>query len=67
MRTQFNSREAQAHLSRLIEQVEASGEAVMACVGKPVVRLLRGGEEVPRRRMLGRLERPELVSKLAPL
>lgn len=40
MQTQFNIHEAKSHLSRLIEQVEAGGEAVIARAGKPVVRLV---------------------------
>lgn len=55
MQTQFNIHEAKSNLSRLIEQVEAGGEAVIARAGKPVVRLVRVGE-VPPRRVLGRLE-----------
>jgi prevent-host-death family protein len=55
MQTQFNIHEAKSHLSRLIEQVEAGGEAVIARAGKPVVRLVRVGE-VPQRRMLGQLQ-----------
>jgi prevent-host-death family protein len=55
MRTQFNIHEAKSQLSRLIEQVEAGGEAVIARAGKPIVRLVRVGG-APQRRMLGRLE-----------
>jgi prevent-host-death family protein len=55
MQTQFNIHEAKSHLSRLIEQVEAGGEAVIARAGRPVVRLVRIGE-APKRRVLGRLE-----------
>ncbi|QVL50018.1 MAG: type II toxin-antitoxin system prevent-host-death family antitoxin [Thiocapsa sp.] len=55
MQTQFNIHEAKSHLSRLIEQVEAGGEAVIARAGKPVVRLVLVGE-APQRRVLGRLE-----------
>jgi prevent-host-death family protein len=55
MQTQFNIHEAKSHLSRIIEQVEAGGEAVIARAGKPVVRLVLVGE-APQRRVLGRLE-----------
>jgi prevent-host-death family protein len=55
MQTQFNIHEAKSQLSRLIEQVEAGGEAVIARAGKPVVRLVPVGEAPPRR-VLGRLE-----------
>ncbi|NBC49047.1 MAG: type II toxin-antitoxin system prevent-host-death family antitoxin [Gammaproteobacteria bacterium] len=55
MRTQFNIHEAKTHLSQLIEQVEAGGEAIIARAGRPVVRLVRVDEE-PKRRKLGRLE-----------
>jgi len=54
MQTQFNIHEAKTHLSQLIEQVEAGGEAVIARAGKPVVRLVRIEVE-PKRRLLGRL------------
>ena len=66
MQTQFNIHEAKSQLSRLIEQVEAGGEAVIARAGKPVVRLVRVGD-APRRRMLGRLEgRFKLPDEQAP-
>lgn len=55
MQTQFNIHEAKSQLSRLIEQVEAGGEVVIARAGKPVVRLVPVGN-APRRRVLGRLE-----------
>jgi prevent-host-death family protein len=54
MRTQFNIHDAKTHLSQLIEQVEAGGEAVIARAGKPVVRLVRI-EQTPAPRVLGRL------------
>lgn len=54
MQTQFNIHEAKTHLSQLIEQVEAGGEAVIARAGKPVVRLVRI-EDGPKPRLLGRL------------
>jgi antitoxin (DNA-binding transcriptional repressor) of toxin-antitoxin stability system len=54
MQTQFNIHEAELQLSRLIEQVEAGGEAVIARAGTPIVRLVRVGD-APQRRMLGRL------------
>ncbi|WP_295578881.1 type II toxin-antitoxin system Phd/YefM family antitoxin [uncultured Lamprocystis sp.] len=66
MQTQFNIHEAKSQLSRLIEQVEAGGEAVIARAGKPVVRLVLVGE-APQRRVLGRLERCfSLPDKHAP-
>ncbi len=66
MQTQFNIHEAKTHLSQLIEQVEAGGEAVIARAGKPVVRLLLVGEE-PKRRVLGRLHgRFKLPGEQAP-
>ncbi len=55
MQTQFNIHEAKSHLSQLIEQVEAGGEAVIARAGKPVVRLVRVNE-LPRRHVLGQLK-----------
>ena len=39
MQTQFNIHEAKSQLSRLIEQVEAGGEAVIARAGKPIAKL----------------------------
>lgn len=66
MKTQFNIHEAKTHLSQLIEQVEAGGEAIIARAGKPVVRLVRVDEE-PKRRLLGRLEgRFKLPDEQAP-
>lgn len=54
-------------MSRLIEQVDAGGEAVIARAGKPVVRLVRVGDEAPRRRVLGQLEgRFRLPDESAP-
>ena len=55
MQSQCNIHEAKSQLSRLIEQVEAGGEAIIARAGKPIVRLVLIGE-APRRRVLGRLE-----------
>ncbi|MCG6941391.1 MAG: type II toxin-antitoxin system prevent-host-death family antitoxin [Thiohalocapsa sp.] len=54
MQTQFNIHEAKTHLSQIIEQVEAGGEAVIARAGKPVVRLVLI-EDKPQPRKLGRL------------
>jgi prevent-host-death family protein len=54
MQTQFNIHDAKTHLSQLIEQVEAGGEAVIARAGKPVVRLVRV-DDAPKPRVLGRL------------
>ena len=57
MQTQFNIHEAKSHLSQLIEQVEAGGEAVIARAVKPVVRLVRV-DDLPQRRVIGQLHRP---------
>lgn len=69
MQTQYNIHEAKSHLSRLIEQVEAGGEAVIARAGKPVVPLVRV-EELPRRRVLvqlkGRFKLPDEPSPPIP-
>ena len=66
MQTQFNIHEAKSNLSRIIEQVEAGGEAVIARAGQPVVRLVRIGE-APKRRVLGQLEgRFRLPDESAP-
>lgn len=66
MQIQFNIHEAKSQLSRLVEQVEAGGEAVIARAGKPIVRLVRVGD-APQRRMLGRLEgRFKLPDEQAP-
>ncbi len=54
MQTQFNIHDAKTHLSQIIEQVEAGGEAVIAREGKPVVRLVLV-EGHAQRRKLGRL------------
>ena len=55
MQTQFGIDEAKSQLPRLIEQVEAGGEAVIARAGKPIVRLVLVGD-APQRGVLGRLE-----------
>jgi prevent-host-death family protein len=66
MQTQFNIHEAQSQLARLIEQVEAGGEAVIARAGTPIVRLVRVAD-APQRRVLGRLEgRFKLPDEPAP-
>jgi antitoxin (DNA-binding transcriptional repressor) of toxin-antitoxin stability system len=39
MQTQFNSHEAKSQRSRLIDQVEADGEAIITPAGTPIVRL----------------------------
>jgi prevent-host-death family protein len=66
MQTQFNIHEAKSQLSRLIEQVEAGGEAVIARAGKPIVRLVLVGD-APQRPVLGRLEgRFKLPDEHAP-
>lgn len=66
MQTQFNIQEAGSQLSRLIEQVEPGGEAVIARAGKPVVRLVLV-DEAPRRRVLDQLDgRFRLPAEPAP-
>ena len=40
--------EAKAHLSRLLQQVEAGEEVVITRVGEPVARLVAVGPELPR-------------------
>jgi prevent-host-death family protein len=54
MQTQFNIHVAKTYLSKLVDQVEAGGEAVIARAGKPVVRLMRI-DDAPKPRVLGRL------------
>lgn len=51
MRT-VNIHEAKTHLSRLLEEVSAGGEVVIAKAGRPVARLVAAGA-APRRRKLG--------------
>lgn len=53
MKNQFNIHEAKTRLSQLIEQVEQGGEAVIARAGKPVVRLVRVEDQLPRRELGG--------------
>ena len=52
MRT-VNVHEAKTHLSRLLEEVAAGGEVVIAKAGRPVARLIGYGE-TPGRRQFGR-------------
>jgi len=52
MRT-VNVHEAKTHLSRLLEEVAAGGEVVIAKAGRPVARLIGYGE-TPDRRQFGR-------------
>jgi prevent-host-death family protein len=51
---QVNVHEAKTHLSRLIEEVEAGEEVIVAKAGKPVARLSPIGQR--RRRKLGLLD-----------
>jgi prevent-host-death family protein len=51
----INIHEAKTHLSRLLEQVAAGEEIVIAKAGKPVARLVPL-EAAPRRRHLGLLK-----------
>jgi prevent-host-death family protein len=46
-----NVHEAKTHLSKLLEQVEAGGEVVIARAGRPVARLVPFGR--PGKRLLG--------------
>jgi antitoxin (DNA-binding transcriptional repressor) of toxin-antitoxin stability system len=45
-----NIHEAKTQLSRLVADVEAGGEVVIARAGKPVVRIVRFGASPPSRR-----------------
>ena len=54
MSTVVNVHEAKTHLSRILEEVEAGTEVVIARAGKPVARLVPF-EPVPRRKRLGLL------------
>jgi prevent-host-death family protein len=46
---QVNVHEAKTHLSRLIEEVEAGEEVIVAKAGKPVARLSPIGQRRPRK------------------
>jgi prevent-host-death family protein len=48
-----NVHEAKTHLSRLLDEVAAGGEVVIAKAGRPVARLIGYGE-TPDRRQFGR-------------
>ena len=50
---QVNVHEAKTHLSRLLQQVEAGEEVVIARAGKPVARLVAAEPERKPRRELG--------------
>lgn len=50
-----NVHEAKTHLSRLLEQVAAGREFVIARAGKPVARLVPA-REAPQRKRLGELK-----------
>ena len=49
----INVHEAKTHLSRLLEEVAAGGEVVIAKAGRPVARLI-AYSETPDRRQFGR-------------
>jgi prevent-host-death family protein len=51
MTTTVNTHEAKTHLSRLLAQVEAGGEVIIARSGKPVARLVRVESTPPVRRL----------------
>jgi len=58
MSTIVNVHEAKTHLSRLLEQVHAGEEVILAKAGKPYAKLVPIREEAPRRqagRLKGRL------------
>jgi prevent-host-death family protein len=48
-----NIHEAKTHLSRLLDEVTAGGEVVIAKAGKPIARLI-SYEETPNQRQFGR-------------
>jgi len=50
-----NVHEAKTHLSRLLEQVQAGEEVIVAKAGKPYAKLVPIREEAPRRKA-GRLK-----------
>ena len=54
-KVQVNVHEAKTHLSRLLEQVEAGGEVILARAGKPVAKLSPIRAKT-RRRKLGALD-----------
>ena len=54
MSTIVNVREAKTHLSRLLEEVAAGADVVIARAGKPVARLVPI-EQVPKPKQLGLL------------
>ena len=45
-----NIHEAKSQLSKLVAEVEAGVDVVLACAGKPVARIVRVGEPRPERR-----------------
>ena len=55
MTTIVNTHEAKTHLSRLLAEVEAGGEVVIARAGKPIARLV-SAESPRRRRVFGSSE-----------
>lgn len=64
-----NIHEAKTHLSRLIAEVEAGEDVVLARGGKPVARLMRIAEGAPARRfgaMRGRAEAGEAFFEPLP-
>jgi prevent-host-death family protein len=55
MGTMINIHEAKTHLSRIVDEVAAGAEVVIAKAGKPVARLVPL-EKAPRRKTLGLLK-----------
>ncbi len=53
---QVNVHEAKTHLSRLLEQVEAGEEIILARGGTPIARLTRYTPDAPAGRTPGRLK-----------
>lgn len=49
MSRQVNIHEAKTHFSKLVEEVEAGGEVVVARAGKPILRLVKLDQEPPKR------------------
>lgn len=64
MTTVTDTYSAKTHLSRLLDQVEQGEEVIITRRGKPVAKLVRMGEDLPRPRpvIFGLLE-----GKVAPL
>ena len=56
MAKQVNIHAAKTHFSKLVDEVEAGGEVIIARAGKPVLKLVKIDDELPVIRKFGALK-----------